>query len=154
MSANDPKRTCSHSANASICIRLSIVVNRRRRGDMQRRGESKQPTKGQRTSGPEARKAPTARVSTAGLRQQVAALTRELKEAREQQTATSEVLQVISQSAGELESVFKAMLENATHICDASYGVMFLCEGKGFRTAATYNLPRAFAEERQRVALI
>ena len=46
------------------------------------------------------------------------------------------------------------MLENATRICDASYGVMFLCEGKGFRTAAMHNLPRVFAEERKRVALI
>jgi two-component system NtrC family sensor kinase len=79
-------------------------------------------------------------------------LRREVDEAREQLTATSEVLKVISRSPGELEPVFKAMLENATRICDASYGVMFLREGKGFRTAATYNLPRAFAEERRRVA--
>ena len=68
--------------------------------------------------------------------------------------ATADVLRVISSSPGELEPVFKAMLENATRICDASYGVMFLCEGKGFRTAAMHNLPRAFAEERQRAALI
>ena len=121
---------------------------------MRRRGGSSGSVKGLRADRRSRRKPGSSPASTAGLRQQVAALTRELKEAREQQTATSEVLQVISQSAGELESVFKAMLENATHICDASYGVMFLCEGKGFRTAATYNLPRAFAEERQRVALI
>src|SRR5215470_12756168 len=82
----------------------------------------------------------------------VARLTRERDEALEQQTATSDVLKVISSSHGELEPVFKAMLENATRICDASYGVMFLREGKGFRTAATHNLPRAFAEERQQVA--
>jgi GAF domain-containing protein len=94
------------------------------------------------------------RNSPDSLEAQVARLTRELEEAGEQQTATSEVLQVISQSSGELGPVFKAMLENATHICDASHGVMFLCEGKGFRTAAMHNLPRAFAEERQRVALI
>ena len=80
--------------------------------------------------------------------------TRELSETLEQQTATSEVLKVISSSPGELEPVFNAMLENATRICDASYGVMFLCEGKGFRTAAMHNLPRAFAEERKQVALI
>jgi two-component system, NtrC family, sensor kinase len=80
--------------------------------------------------------------------------TRELSESLEQQTATADVLKVISSSPGELEPVFKAMLENATRICDASYGVMFLCEGKGFRTAAMHNLPRAFAEERQRAALI
>src|SRR5262245_35681035 len=107
-----------------------------------------------RRSGPKARKSPTARTSTADLQEQVFALARELREAREQQTATSEVLQVISQSSGTLEPVFKAMLENATRICDASHGVMFLCEGKGFRTAAMHNLPHAFAEERQRAALI
>ena len=121
---------------------------------MRRRGGSSGSVKGLRADRRSRRKTGSSPASTAGLRQQVAALTRELKEAREQQTATSEVLQVISQSAGGLESVFKAMLENATHICDASYGVMFLYEGRGFRTAATYNLPRAFAEERQRAALI
>src|SRR5215467_5203628 len=90
--------------------------------------------------------------SATGQETKIGRLTRELKEAREQQTATSDVLKVISSSHGELEPVFKAMLENATRICDASYGVMFLREGKGFRTAATHNLPRAFAEERQQVA--
>src|SRR5262252_2302534 len=117
---------------------------------MRRRAESDR--KSQRWSGSKARKAPTTQVSTTDFQEEVAALRRELKEAREQQTATSEVLQVISRSPGELDRVFKAMLENATRICDASYGVMFLREGKGFRTAATHNLPRAFAEERQQVA--
>ena len=84
----------------------------------------------------------------------VARLTRERDEALEQLAATADVLKVIRSSPGELEPVFKAMLENATRICDASYGVMFLCEGKGFRTAAMHNLPRAFAEERQRATLI
>ena len=84
----------------------------------------------------------------------VARLTRERDEALEQLAATADVLKVIRTSPGELEPVFKAMLENATRICDASYGVMFLCEGKGFRTAAMHNLPRAFAEERQRATLI
>jgi hypothetical protein len=57
---------------------------------MQRRGESGQPVKGRRTLRPKARKAPTARVSATNLQEEVAALTRELKEAHEQQTATSE----------------------------------------------------------------
>ncbi len=56
-------------------------------------------------------------------------LTRELSEALEQQTAISEVLQVISSSLGELEPVFQAMLANATRLCEASYGAMWLREG-------------------------
>jgi hypothetical protein len=48
----------------------------------------------------------------------------------------SEVLQVISGSPGELEPVFQAMLANATRLCEASYGGMFLCEGEAFRIAA------------------
>src|SRR5215469_14958011 len=64
--------------------------------------------------------------------------TRELAESLERQTATSEVLKVISSSPGELEPVFKAMLENATKLCGASYGTMWLKEGEGFRAAARH----------------
>jgi two-component system NtrC family sensor kinase len=85
---------------------------------------------------------------------EVQARTRDLTESLEQQTATSEVLKIISSSPGELAPVFRAMLENATHICDASYGVMFIREGTGFRSAAMHNLPRALVEERRRAELI
>ena len=78
----------------------------------------------------------------------------ELRESLQQQTATSKVLQVINSSPGELGPVFGAMLENATRICDASYGVMFIREGTSFRTAAIHNLARALAEERRRAELI
>src|SRR5262249_735536 len=60
---------------------------------------------------------------------EVQAHSRELSESLEQQTATSEVLKVISSSQGELEPVFNAMLENATRICGAKFGILFLTEG-------------------------
>ena len=119
---------------------------------MQRRGESGQSAKGRRALGPKARKAPTA--SKADLQEQVAALTRERDEALEQQTATSEVLQVISSSPGELEPVFNAMLENATRICGAKVGVLWLVEGDGFRSVAVHGLQPAHVEQRQRYPVI
>jgi GAF domain-containing protein len=76
--------------------------------------------------------------------------TSDLGEALEQQTATSEVLQVISTSPGELEPVFKAMLENAVRICDAKFGMLYLWEGDAFRTVAFHNVPLAFMEVRKR----
>jgi two-component system, NtrC family, sensor kinase len=76
--------------------------------------------------------------------------TRELTESLEQQTATSEVLQVISSSPGELEPVFQAMLENATRICEAKFGSLYLYDGVRFRVGALHNAPPAFAEFRRR----
>src|SRR5262249_40897400 len=66
---------------------------------------------------------------------EVQARTRELTEALEQQTATSEVLQVISTSSGELEPVFETMLANAVRICEATFGNMYLRDGEVFRIA-------------------
>jgi GAF domain-containing protein/CheY-like chemotaxis protein len=76
---------------------------------------------------------------------QVQARTRELSESLEQQTATSEVLRVISSSPGELEPVFQALLANAVRICEAKFGVLALCEGDAFRVGAMHNVPPAFA---------
>jgi GAF domain-containing protein len=73
--------------------------------------------------------------------------TRELAESLEQQTATADVLRVISSSPGELEAVFAAMLANAARLCTASYGVMWLREGDAFRSAALHGpLPAAYIE--------
>src|SRR5262249_10043853 len=75
------------------------------------------------------------------LKKQLEARTRELAEAREQQRATSEVLQVISSSPTELEPVFQAMLPNAVHVCEAKFGSLFLCDGDLLRRVAGYNMP-------------
>ena len=74
--------------------------------------------------------------------------TDDLTESLEQQTATSEVLRVISASPGELEAVFQAMLENATRICEAKFGNLFLHDHGTFRTVAMHNAPPAYAAAR------
>jgi hypothetical protein len=91
----------------------------------------------------------------------VAALKGELDEARqrlsealEQQTATSEVLVVISSSPGELEPVFHSILANATRICEAYLGSMVLCEGDSYRIVALHGAPRAYAEQRRREPVV
>src|SRR5262249_6814224 len=71
--------------------------------------------------------------------------TAELSESLEQQTATSEVLSIISSSPGELEPVFEAMLTNATRICEAKYGFLWLVEGDGFRPVAYHGVSPALA---------
>jgi GAF domain-containing protein/DNA-binding response OmpR family regulator len=81
---------------------------------------------------------------------EVQARTRELSESLEQQTATSEVLQVISSSLGELGPVFQAMLANAARLCEAKFGGLFLYEGGALHFAAGHNVPPAFAEVRRR----
>src|SRR6516165_7837258 len=80
--------------------------------------------------------------------------TEELSEALEQQTATSEVLRVISGSPGELEPVFQAMLENATRLCEAKFGTLLLCDGDAFRMVAMHGAPPAYVELRQREPVI
>src|SRR5262245_17582552 len=74
----------------------------------------------------------------------------ELRESLQQQTATADVLKVISSSPGELEPVFQAMLENAVRICGASFGMLFRFEDAGWRAAAMFGVPPAFAEFWQR----
>jgi signal transduction histidine kinase len=80
--------------------------------------------------------------------------TNDLSESLEQQTATADVLRVISSSAGDLRPVFQAMLENATRICEAKFGVLWLREGDGFRCVALHNVPPAYAELKQREPVV
>src|SRR5262245_24172273 len=70
-------------------------------------------------------------------------LLNELRESLQQQTATADVLKVISTSPGELEPVFQAMLENAVRVCEAKFGTLYRCEGKTFYRAAGYGTPAA-----------
>jgi two-component system, NtrC family, sensor kinase len=82
----------------------------------------------------------------AGHETKVARLTRELHEALEQQTATADVLRVISSSPGELAPVFQAMLANAVRICEAQFGFLHLHEDGLFRVGAIHNAPPALTK--------
>jgi signal transduction histidine kinase len=86
------------------------------------------------------------------LRAANANLKKRLGEALEQQTATSEVLRVISSSPGELAPVFQAILDNATRICEAKLGSLYLRDGDEFRFAAMNNMPAALVQARKRLA--
>ena len=79
-----------------------------------------------------------------------ARLLNELRESLQQQTATAEVLQVISSSPAELKPVFQALLANATRLCEAKFGALNLWEADAFRVVALHNAPPAFAEFVQR----
>ena len=80
-----------------------------------------------------------------------ARLLNELRQSLEQQTATAQVLQVISRSTGKLAQVFSTILANATRICEAKFGTLYLKEGDGFRATATHNAPPAYEEARAQV---
>jgi two-component system, NtrC family, sensor kinase len=111
---------------------------------------------------PKRSNAPTA--SAVDLQKQLDQRTRQLAEAQKQllqtqtqlveslaqQTATSEVLSVISSSPGQLEPVLTAMLGNAVRICEAKFGTLYLYDGDAFHAASFYNAPPAYAEDRKR----
>jgi len=82
--------------------------------------------------------------------QRTAGAHRRPQRALEQQTATSDVLQVISSSPRDLEPVFTTMLKNATRICEAKFGNVYLWDDDAFRLVAAHNTPPAFAESRKR----
>jgi len=73
-------------------------------------------------------------------------LLNELRESLQQQTATADVLKVISRSPGELQPVFNAMLEHAVQLCDAGFGGLWLYDGNAFRAGALYHVPPDFTE--------
>ena len=83
-----------------------------------------------------------AQESASDLERRLALAQRELSEAREQQAATAEVLQVISSSPGKLEHVFETILANATRLCEAKFGNLFLLENDAFRAVAMHGPSR------------
>jgi len=92
-------------------------------------------------------------IQNARLFDEVKARTRDLTESLQQQTATSEVLEVISSSPGELEPVFEAMLANATRICGAQFGNLFIYSEGAFRAVALHNAPPAYVKARMGVPI-
>src|SRR5450631_647928 len=102
------------------------------------------------TTGPKRGNAPKVarrrKASAADTDEKIALLERRLNEALEQQTATSEVLKVISSSPGELEPVFQTMLANAVRICEANFGVLFRYDGEMFDPVASLGVPPEYAE--------
>ena len=97
------------------------------------------------------------RESRADLEKKLKARTHELagaqerlSEALEQQSATAEVLRVISSSSGELEPVFQTLLENAVRLCGANFGSLYLYDGYMYRIGALHNTPEAYAALRRR----
>src|SRR5262249_34667587 len=117
---------------------------------------SRKPAKTQHgsTTKPRRNNAPTAARPAGGtlanLQEQVGTLTRELTESLEQQTATSEVLRVISSSSGDLEPVFEALLRNATRLCEGKFGDIFRFDGKLFYFAARVDTPPELAKFQKR----
>jgi signal transduction histidine kinase len=127
------------SATAEGYVRRHGTVSRKSSKTQQRK-----PTSPKRSNAPTAarRRSPSA----ADLQKQLDQRTRERDEALEQQAATSEVLSVISSSPGELESVFRAILANATRLCEANFGILYQCDGNVFQPVALQDAVPAYGD--------
>jgi hypothetical protein len=103
---------------------------------------------------PRHRRAPRRSRGPLSEKKNIALLTRELSEAREQQAATSDVLRVIASSPGDLKPVFETMLANATRLCEAKFGSLFLLEENGFRNVCNIGERSAYTEWYEREPMI
>ena len=93
-------------------------------------------------------------IENARLLKELRQRTDDLSELLEQQTATSEVLQVISSSQGDLKPVFQTMLESATRVCGANFGTMNLWDGEKYNIVADHNIPPEFSAYRHRAPIV
>ena len=118
---------------------------------MKERGRHKAGTKVRRQPNPKARKPPKRR---ARLGDQLARLKRQRDEALERLTATSEVLQAVSLSAGEIRSVFEAILANAMKICEAKFGHLLLFDGESFHATHLHDVPSSYRKFWEQQGLI
>ena len=115
---------------------------------MKRRGGSGKQPKPRRAVGRKPRNTPAARASIADLQRQLDQRTRDRDEALEQRAATAEILNLISNSPTDTQRVFKTMLAKAVELCEASFGGMWLVDGKGYQVAAMHgDLPRAYVKQ-------
>ncbi len=113
---------------------------------MRQHGGNEQPVKGRRANKPKSRKVSTADSPAADLQKQIGTLTRELKEAREQQTTTSDILKVISRSTFDPQQVFETLTESAVRLCSAERGFVFRFDGQLLRFTVGHNLSPEFRD--------
>jgi class 3 adenylate cyclase len=93
-------------------------------------------------------------IENARLLNELRQRTDDLTEALERQTATSDVLGIISSSPGDLQPVFSAILENATRICEAKLGALAICDNGGFRLVTSHGAPPAYTQHREREPIL